>query len=363
MKKYLFLLLLIVFYDCSQDDDNPQNSSSEMYFPPNNTTDWEALTPESLGWNTANLQPLYDYLQNGNTRAFIILKNGRIVVEKYFGNNITNTAPFDKNSYWYWASAGKTITSLLVGITQQEGLLNINNTTASYIGSGWSSLPANKENLILVKHQITMTTGLDDGVTDNHCTEPNCLQYKADAGTRWAYHNAAYTLLDKVLQNATGKTLNQLTDTKIEQTTGINGTWFTSGYDNVYYSTARDMARFGLLILNKGKWNTTSILSDANYYNAMVNTSQNLNLSYGYLWWLNGKPSAMFPDSQVVFPTSIAPNAPNDLIAALGKNGQFVDVIQSKNLVVIRMGDNPDNVDVPITFHNEMWQKIMNVIN
>ncbi|MEZ5069123.1 MAG: hypothetical protein R2847_11860 [Bacteroidia bacterium] len=38
-----------------------------------------------------------------------------------------------------------------------------------------------------------MTSGLDDGVPDNHCTYDSCLVYLADAGTRWAYHNAPYT--------------------------------------------------------------------------------------------------------------------------------------------------------------------------
>ncbi len=42
-----------------------------------------------------------------------------------------------------------------------------------------------------------MTTGLDDGVPDVDCMLPSCMIYKADAGTRWAYHNAPYTILDK----------------------------------------------------------------------------------------------------------------------------------------------------------------------
>jgi hypothetical protein len=56
-------------------------------------------------------------------------------------------------------------------------------------------------------------------------------------------------------------------------------------------------------------------------------------------------------------------NAPNDLFAGMGKNGQFVEVIPSMNLVVIRMGEAPDGSLVPITFHNEMWEKINLVMN
>jgi hypothetical protein len=66
------------------------------------------------------------------------------------------------------------------------------------------------------------------------------------------------------------------------------------------------MARFGLLIQGNGAWNGTQLINST-YFNEMVNTSQNLNKSYGYLWWLNGKPSFMVPTSQIVFLGSYAP--------------------------------------------------------
>lgn len=364
MRFIVLTLMLFSLISCQKSEDITEPNPNTLYFPPISSSNWTTTTPESLNWNTSQIQGLYDFLSAGNTRAFIILKDGKIVLEKYFGNNLTNTAPFDVNSKWYWASAGKTITSMLVGIAQNEGSLNINNKTSSYLGNNWSSVPLAKENLITVKHQLTMTSGLDDGVTDNHCTDVSCLTYKANAGTRWAYHNAPYTLLDKVLQSATGKNLNQLTPEKIGSKIGMNGNWVvSSNNDNVYYSTAREMARFGLLVLNKGKWDNTVVLNDTNYFTAMTTTSQNINLSYGYLWWLNGKNSIMFPGLQTVYPTSLAPNAPADLYAGLGKNGQIVDIVPSKNMVVIRMGDYPDNSQVPVTFHDNMWAKIKAIIN
>jgi CubicO group peptidase (beta-lactamase class C family) len=208
-----------------------------------------------------------------------------------------------------------------------------------------------------------MTTGLEYNVSDLDCTLPSCLTYKSDAGQQWFYHNAPYTLLEKVVENTTGIDYNEYTDQKIESVIGMRGQWVSQGYNNVYWSTARDMARFGLLVLNKGKWNQTNVLSDENYYSQMVNTSQNLNPSYGYLWWLNGKESIIFPSLPNSFNTSLSENAPNDLFAGMGKNGQFVEIIPSKNFVVIRMGEAPDGSLVPISFHNEMWGKIKLVIN
>ncbi len=77
----------------------------------------------------------------------------------------------------------------------------------------------------------------------------------------------------------------------------------------------------------------------------MTTPSQNLNKSYGYLWWLNGQSSYMRPASQKVHRGHLIPNAPKDL-------------------VIIRMGEIADEDSlVPITFDNELWEKINALIN
>jgi CubicO group peptidase (beta-lactamase class C family) len=213
----------------------------------------------------------------------------------------------------------------------------------------------------MIRHQLTMTTGLDDAVDDNYCTIDTCMQYLADAGTRWAYHNAPYTMLDPLIEEATGQNLNAYFHTKVGTVTGINGAYFPNGYNNIFVSNARNMARFGLLVLNRGKWNTIAVLTDTSYFNQMVNTSQTLNNSYGYLWWLNGKSSFMVPSLQYVFQGSIEPDAPADMISALGKNGQIINVVPGRNLVIIRMGNEPGAGEVSITYNNDIW-KILNKI-
>ncbi len=290
-------------------------------------------------------------MQLQNSKAFIVLKDGKIVLEKYFGS-------FTKDSVWYWASAGKTITGFLVGKAQEDGYLSINDTSSKYLGQGWTSCTLAQENNIHIRNQLTMTTGLDDGVTDNHCTTPPCLSYFAPAGTRWAYHNAPYTLLEKVLTTATGQPVNAYTQTALKIKTGITGAWFTVDYDNVFYSKPRSMARFGLLLQNKFKWNTDTLLHDTSYIRQMLNTSQLYNYGYGYLCWLNGKGSYMVPTSQIILPGSYAPAAPADMYAAIGKNGQIVSIAASKGLVVVRMGDDPGEGEVPFLLCDKIWQNL-----
>jgi CubicO group peptidase (beta-lactamase class C family) len=323
--------------------------SQSIYFPPTIGNNWDTLAPETLNYCQPKIDSLYNFLEANNSKAFILLKDGKIVLEKYFGTHTPT-------SLWQWASAGKTITSFMTGIAQQEGFLSLSDTTSNYLGQGWTACSTQQEEKITIKNQLTMTSGLDDGVPDPFCTIDSCLIFKADAGSRWAYHNAPYTLLDEVILNATGQTLNNYTTQKLKTPTGMTGSFYPVGYNNLFVSNARSMARFGLLILNKGNWNGNQIMTDTNYFNEMVNTSQNLNKAYGYLWWLNGKQSFMVPTLQTTFPGFICPNAPNDMIAAIGAGGQFLNVIPSQNLVWLRMGDEPGNSLVPFMLNDAIWE-------
>jgi CubicO group peptidase (beta-lactamase class C family) len=157
-----------------------------------------------------------------------------------------------------------------------------------------------------------MITGLDDGVANDDCTLPSCLLYKADAGNRWAYHNAAYTLLDKVIEKASGTSYNNYYQQKIRDKIGMNGLWIKPlNSNNVLYSYA----------------------------------------------------SSMVPTLQTIFPASIIPNAPADMYAALGKNDQKIYVVPSQKLVVTRMGESAGSVQFAVSgFDNELWGKLKTFI-
>ena len=268
-------------------------------------------------------------------------------MENYFNGH-------DVNAQWYWASAGKTLTSTITGIAQQEGTININNKVSNYLGIGWTSAPIAKENLITCKNLLTMTSGLDD---TNDGVLPADLTYVADANTRWAYHNV-YVKLQDVVSQASGQSWSSYFNIKLRNKIGMEGGWFQSGNSSVYGSTTRSMARFGLLMLNKGNWNNDQILNE-NYFTQATNTSQTINLSYGYLWWLNGKSSYHLPQTQMQFPGSLIPSGPNDMFMALGRDDQKIYVIPSKKMVVIRMGNAADNQSLALSgFDNVLWQKI-----
>lgn len=351
-KRFLFFLLSALIVGCSNSDD-PQPADTPMYFPPIGTDTWATATPAALGWNESAIDPLLAYLEEKHSKSFIILVDGKIAMENYFNGA-------SASSLWYWASAGKTLTSTMTGIAEQEGFLDTNDKVSDYLGTGWTSAPLAKENLITNRHLLTMTSGLDDALGDN--VEPANLQYKADAGTRWAYANV-YVKLQDVIAQATGQSYTDYFNAKLRDKIGMNGGWFTSGDNIVYASNARSMARFGLLMLNKGKWEEDAIVNQ-NFFSDATNTSQNINQAYGYLWWLNGKSSYHLPQSQFQFNGSIIPSGPNDMYMALGKNDQKIYVIPSKNMVIIRMGDAADDVNLALSdFDETLWEKINALIN
>ena len=91
----------------------------------------------------------------------------------------------------------------------------------------------------------------------------------------------------------------------------------------------------------------------------MVNTSQPMNQSYGYLWWLSGKPSHMLPQTQFVFNGPLFSNAPVDMFSALGKDDQKIYVVPSQQLVVIRTGASAYEVTAAFSrFDDTLWSKI-----
>lgn len=353
MSKIIYSLLILVFcISCTSEKPELTPTPTEtLYFPPTTGTTWETKSIASLGWNQTAVQPLLDYLALKNSKGFIILVNGRIVMENYFNGH-------DANTPWYWASAGKTLTSTLTGIAQQEGLININNKVSQYIGTGWTSETLAKENLITCKHLLSMTSGIEDIANGDDVT-PEKLQYKADAGTRWAYHNV-YVKLQDVIAQASDQSWVSYFNSRLRDKIGMSGTWIQMDNNSVYWSTTRSMARFGLLMYNKGTWDNNMILNET-YCNEATNSSQSINLGYGYLWWLNGKSSYHLPQTQIQFNGSVIPTAPNDMFMALGKNDQKIYVIPSKKMVVIRMGDvaNPENPTFALSgFDAELWTKI-----
>ncbi len=360
MKKLnLWILCAVILIGCTKDEDpmidnqTPTNADNSMYFPPIDGA-WETVAASALGWDDNAIEPLKEFLIESNTKSFIILVNGRIVMEEYFNGH---TAA----STWQWNSAGKTLVTSMIGIAQQNQLLNIVDKASDFLGAAWTNMPLEIEDLIQIHHLLTMTSGIDD--TKQLVSKQN-LTYVADAGTRWAYGNVFQKLMD-IVSASSDQSFEDYFDLQLADKIGMDGFWDNGLIYTIYHSTTRSMARFGLLALNQGKWDEEQVIDEA-FFAESINSSQELNPAYGYMWWLNGKSEFMVPSSQVVYPGALVPSAPDDMFAAMGANEQRIYVIPSKNMVVIRMGEatNLDQANFAVSgFDNLLWDKINDVIN
>ncbi|HSW58193.1 MAG TPA: hypothetical protein VLH15_07315, partial [Dehalococcoidales bacterium] len=92
LKKSLIVLLAIPIVIACRKDNPPV--TEPLYFPPSGSETWETVSPSALGWNTEEIPALLTLLETNGTRGFILLKDGKIVLEEYFGQNIMATGQF-----------------------------------------------------------------------------------------------------------------------------------------------------------------------------------------------------------------------------------------------------------------------------
>jgi CubicO group peptidase (beta-lactamase class C family) len=123
------------------------------------------------------------------------------------------------------------------------------------------------------------------------------------------------------------------------------GTAGSLTFENYQYveATALSAARFGLLAQRGGVWSGNQVIPAVAVAEATA-SSQTINPSYGYLFWLNtgassGGHQQLFDGVARTGP--YFPDAPPDLFAALGLNDQIIAVIPSLDLVIVRQGVNP----------------------
>ncbi len=145
------LLIMILLTGCGSDSPNPTPAET-MDFPPLTGDVWETKSIASF-----RLEPIS---RSTTTGLFRTKKHQRLhhpcQRQGCLGKLFQRTFRFHR---LVLGKCRKTLTATLTGIAQQEGLLNINNKVSDYIGTGWTSMPLAKENLITNKHLLSMTSG------------------------------------------------------------------------------------------------------------------------------------------------------------------------------------------------------------
>lgn len=271
--------------------------------------------------------------------SVLVARGNEVLIERY-------ASGWDAARPREVASVAKSMLAILIGMAVEEGAIRgLDQPACDYIPA-WRN---DSRAAITIRNLMSMTSGLDDaglalrGVTGDQFAINSAAPLKNPPGSRWAYNTAAYHLLFHLVARAAGEPFPAYAGRRLLDPLGMAGTsWITNeglgqnGALTNYYSavsTAPDLARFGGLILGAGGG-----LVSPEMIAMLTAPSQDLNPSYGLLWWTNAKPGfdAAGQARGLRFPTS-----PRDTVAALGAGGQAVMIVPSRGVTVVRQGDPP----------------------
>lgn len=316
------------------DDTGP---AADWVYP---GTAWETADPAEHGLSQEGLDELATYLEGTNSNCMMVVKDGVVVDERYW-----NGTDVDSNQEIF--SASKSVSSTLVGIAQDEGLLDIEQPASDFITEwvGTDSEPVTIRNLLSNDsgRYYDFKTDYQDMVNSPNRTEFAIgLDQQYPPGEHWEYNNSAIQTLQRVLADATGESVNAFAAERLFGPLGMTAEYSTdpSGTEPTFMGVQAgcdDMARFGYLFLRDGWWDGEQVVS-SDWVEEATAPSQELNPAYGFLWWLNAQEGALIPGTNGTVPGAFWPDAPADAYAALGLGDQIVLVLPDQDMVVVRAG-------------------------
>jgi len=265
-------------------------AARKPFQPPVNDGFWQTSDPKTLGMNVTALENHRRLCERTGADACLVVRRGKIVQEFYSARyRIPMMA----------MSSTKSITGILVGMLIDDGKIkDIDVPVCSYV-SEWC---AGAKAKVTLRHLLSMTSGLprmwEDGVSGTNDKNPFVIKLPlaAEPGTKWDYSNEGVQLLSPILDKAAGEPIQNYARKRLFEPLGMSETRLHLDSKNHAWTyadmetSARDFARIGLLMLNKGIWNKQPIVS-AKWVALSTESSQKLNPGYGLLWWLYENPA------------------------------------------------------------------------
>ncbi len=312
---------------------------------------WETTAPAAAGLDAAKLENVAAVAKKGKSDCLAVARDGKLAGEWYFAEGRREKA----QPVW---SATKSFTSVLVGIAQDDGALSLDDKASKWIDE-WKGTPAEE---VTVRDLLSNVSGREWSFQTDYRRLLRSrdrtkfaigLKQQHEPGEVWVYNNSAIQTLQRVLQEATGKDVTRFAEERLFDPLGMSRTAMgtdRAGNTQTFMgitSTCRDMARFGQLMLQNGKWQGRQIVSAAYVEAATGRPSTKLNAAYGYLWWLNRPGTIRGPVAATDLGGARAPEAargpmvpgaPPRMYWALGLGNQLIQIDPGTRTVVVRLG-------------------------
>jgi CubicO group peptidase (beta-lactamase class C family) len=301
------------------------------YWP---TSGWRSTTPEMQGMDSAKLMIADEFIRNRLPDAFslLVVKNGYLVFEKYYSWG-------SREKYAVVHSVTKSVTSALIGIALDKGYLkSVDQKLIEFFPEYFTDDLDPRKKEISLKQLLTMSAGFrwsDRGpsmrswyLSSDWAKYTIQLPQENNPGDVFKYNSSISHLLSIVLSKSTNTSTLDFAKRNLFQPLGIQSAYWHSDPQGNYIGgfglglSARDLAKFGFLYLNKGYWNGQSIVPE--YWvkestNPQIQAFSNPiygTFRYGYQWWIKEVDGCFS-------------------YRAWGRRGQFIVIVPELDLVIV----------------------------
>jgi len=327
----------------------PEPEPEPLPPPPDNS--WKVDAPENHGMDRSVLEELHKALAEQKILSCVTAKDG-VIIDEYYADG------FDKNSVFRLYSCSKSFTGALVGAAIEDGFIeSIDDTVYKYLPHRPEFENKLKQKITL-RHLLTHTSGLEWyewGIYQSShtafMTAENKLDFilgqrmLAEPGYIFSYSTGGSHLLGAALESAIGMSALDYGYQKLFGPLGMDSVaWMTDRQGvidggNGIAMTARDAARFGQLILQKGRWHGEQLLPEE--WITESTSVQNEGPGgrtgqYGYQWWVRPFGRGGF-----------------DTCYAFGAYGQFIFVVPKLQLVTVITSDTRSDSYAPIPYFTD----------
>ena len=330
----LALALAVVAPACSAR--SPLQSAAEAARNVYPVPEWETIPqPEAVGWSTAKLQPVRDRLNELGSTGFMAVVGGRVLMQHG-----------DIERVSYLASVRKSILSMLYGIYEERGKIDLDRTLAE-VGIDDIGGLTDAEKQATVLNLITARSGIyhpaSNSGDDLASAPPRGSQRP---GTYYLYSNWDFNALGTIFEKETGVDIYDALEQELARPLGFqdfnrashrkSGNLSVSMHPAYHMNlSTRDMARIGYLMLREGRWAGRQIVPEdwveestrAFTPRTEMNPVQRRTgpFGYGYLWWVFDNPEL--------------PEVYRGAYTGLGAVGQHILVMPALDLVVAHKTD------------------------
>ena len=299
----------------------------------------------SEDYNTMSLPDKYveDFEQLG-TVAYVIIQNGELLFEQYWDE-------YSAQSHSNPFSVSKSIVSLAIGCAIDDGFIrDVNQSVSDF----FPQFKGYNGKIMTIRHLLTMSAGVDFQESYTSPFSPTTQLYygndlnritfgmksNEEPGVHFVYQSSVTQLLANIIEKATGENVSSYVSRKLWTPLQAeeDALWSLDHKDGMekayccFNSNARDLARIGQLILNRGKWNGEQIISET-YLREAITADSNLiykehneiNRYYGYQFWILEKNGMKIPYMRGIL-------------------GQYIFAIPEKNAVIVRLGHKRSDI-------------------